>query len=198
MLGYHPLHVVFGHRHASSAAISQEDGTAYPVATPPQARAFRLTRTGPLSGQPLERCKVCQWWIISRTIEERRFGFPVRTMVWMSSQAGGGASFTGVGPWDFPPPSHHEAQFTPMASGIVVPERFQNYYQQRRLPLLPLFPGFVLSMLLYAVLIAVLIWMPGVLRRRHRLRLGLCLHCKYPVRAFAVCPECGKPTERTP
>lgn len=62
-------------------------------------------------------------------------------------------------------------------------------------------PGSSLS---WALLIGTVLFVPGLwtivttprlLRRRHRSRYGLCLHCGYDLRASPIrCPECGTPT----
>jgi hypothetical protein len=72
-----------------------------------------------------------------------------------------------------------------------------------RLPLVPLWPGFLLNSLLYAAtaaplmlyianrMRAALTWMRGLLR----LKRGLCPMCGYPVGLSNVCTECGTAIE---
>ena len=62
----------------------------------------------------------------------------------------------------------------------------------RVLPLRPLWPGFAVNTLFYAVVLWLLIPGPFVLRRLIRRRRGLCPACAYPMGESAVCSECGK------
>lgn len=59
------------------------------------------------------------------------------------------------------------------------------------LPLRPLWPGFAVNTALYAGALVPLSAVPGALRRRRRIRRGLCPECKYPVGMREVCTECG-------
>jgi hypothetical protein len=65
----------------------------------------------------------------------------------------------------------------------------------RRLPLAPLWPGFAINTLFYAAILWVLFIGPFKLRRRRRLRHGLCPACAYPVGVSEACTECGKPVQ---
>lgn len=69
----------------------------------------------------------------------------------------------------------------------------QNPYIPRVLPLRPIWSGFLLNTLIYAVALWVLICGPFALRRFIRVRRGLCPCCRYPIGASPVCSECGKP-----
>ena len=64
-----------------------------------------------------------------------------------------------------------------------------NY--DRALPLRPIWPGFAVNTLFYAVVLWLLIPGPFVLRRLIRIRRGLCPKCTYPMGESAVCSECG-------
>jgi hypothetical protein len=57
----------------------------------------------------------------------------------------------------------------------------------------PLWPGFVINTVFYAVLLWLLFAAPFALRRRRRIKRSLCPACAYPVGASDVCTECGKP-----
>ena len=61
-----------------------------------------------------------------------------------------------------------------------------------------LWPGFALNTLFYTLPIALLWLAPGTIRRWHRRRHQLCIHCAYPVADPAKpCSECGRfPTTR--
>ena len=59
------------------------------------------------------------------------------------------------------------------------------------LPYRPIWPGFAINTIFYAAAL----WLPfaavGRLRRRRRIKRGLCPACAYPVGDSAVCTECG-------
>ncbi|MEQ9097114.1 MAG: hypothetical protein RIE32_12720 [Phycisphaerales bacterium] len=62
------------------------------------------------------------------------------------------------------------------------------------LPLLPLWPGFLINTLFYALLLFGAWRLPGVLRRALRRRRGRCVRCGYEREGLdphAACPECG-------
>jgi hypothetical protein len=61
------------------------------------------------------------------------------------------------------------------------------------LPLNPLFPGFPINTVFYASILWMLFAGPGWIRRRVRIKRGLCPACAYPVGSSPVCTECGKP-----
>jgi hypothetical protein len=56
----------------------------------------------------------------------------------------------------------------------------------------PLWPGFAINTLFYAVIVWMLFAAPFALRRRRRIKRGLCPACAYPVGDSAVCTECGR------
>ena len=131
------------------------------------------------------------YWII-----EHRYGLLWRSMV---SFRGGGDAGGGQFITDPNSPASHRPDFPPLASGFEIPSWFPKRFHGRTLPLRPMWPGFLYSTLVYGAFAWPVLCAPGFLRKRCRLRRrrrGLCVWCKYPVRAFAVCPECGKPTER--
>jgi hypothetical protein len=65
----------------------------------------------------------------------------------------------------------------------------------RVLPLRPIWPGFEIDTVFYAAVLWVLVTAPGFIRRRIRIRRGLCPRCAYPIGTNAVCTECGKPVQ---
>ena len=65
--------------------------------------------------------------------------------------------------------------------------------ETRLLPFGPTWPGFAINTVFYAVLLWLLFAAPFALRRRRRIRRGLCPKCAYPVGDSRVCTECGKP-----
>jgi len=65
----------------------------------------------------------------------------------------------------------------------------------RLLPLQPIWPGFAINTLLYAAILWLLFAAPFALRRRSRIKRGLCPACAYPVGKSDVCTECGTPVK---
>jgi hypothetical protein len=66
----------------------------------------------------------------------------------------------------------------------------------RRMPLMPLWPGFAINTIFYAAALWVIFAIPGTLKRLRRRAKGQCIHCGYDLRgqpaASNKCPECGK------
>ncbi len=67
----------------------------------------------------------------------------------------------------------------------------------RVLPLRPIWPGFAINTVFYAAILWLVFAAPFALRRRLRVKRGLCPKCAYDLRgrtpASGVCPECGQP-----
>jgi hypothetical protein len=55
----------------------------------------------------------------------------------------------------------------------------------------PIWPGFAINTVFYAAVLWLLFAAPFALRRRRRIKRGLCPQCAYPVGASPVCTECG-------
>ena len=62
----------------------------------------------------------------------------------------------------------------------------------------PLWPGFAINTVFYAAILCLLFAAPFALRRRRRIKRGLCPACAYPVGDSEVCTECGKPAKPRP
>jgi len=58
-------------------------------------------------------------------------------------------------------------------------------------PLRPIWPGFAINTIFYAAMLWMLIAAPRALRRKRRLKRGLCPACAYPIGSSDVCTECG-------
>ncbi len=73
-------------------------------------------------------------------------------------------------------------------TNIVIP--YESY-----LPFRPIWPGFAINTLFYAAIVGTLFLVPPMLRRKRRLRRGLCPTCAYPIGSWGgeVCTECGAP-----
>lgn len=81
----------------------------------------------------------------------------------------------------------------PAATGSAQPIRYAPI-DRFALPLLPIWPGFLLNTIFYAMLLFALIRTPRAVRRARRRRRGRCAACGYNrkgLEAAAVCPECG-------
>ncbi len=79
------------------------------------------------------------------------------------------------------------------ATGNAKPIRYSPL-DRFALPLLPLWPGFLINTLFYALLLLIAWRLPGVLRRAVRRRRGRCVRCGYSrdgLDAGVACPECG-------
>ncbi len=64
----------------------------------------------------------------------------------------------------------------------------QTAWNKSPIPLGVVWPGFIVNMVFYAVLL----WLPFVVRRWGRVRRGLCPKCAYPMGESVVCTECGR------
>lgn len=66
--------------------------------------------------------------------------------------------------------------------------------QGRKIPLTPMWPGFLADTVLYGLVWWVFLLALAAWIRRRRRRAGLCVHCRYDLRATPPglpCPECG-------
>jgi len=110
-----------------------------------------------------------------------------------------GWPFLSLATWHVPPT--FERFTTESASrmrwGIRTGRRWSHaYLVPRALPLRPLWPGFAINTVFYAFILWLLFALGGtpfVLRRRRRIRRGLCPTCAYDLRGATgeVCAECG-------
>jgi hypothetical protein len=68
-------------------------------------------------------------------------------------------------------------------------------YYNRALAFRPIWPGFAINTVFYALVLWLLVAAPFALRRRSRIKRGLCPKCAYDLRGAALqnraCPECG-------
>ena len=66
------------------------------------------------------------------------------------------------------------------------------------LPLRPIWPGFAVNTIFYAVVLWMLCYSALALRRFIRVRRGLCPTCAYPMGESSVCSECGRELPNRP
>jgi hypothetical protein len=64
--------------------------------------------------------------------------------------------------------------------------------QRRVLPYRIAWPGFAINTIFYAGVLWMMFVIPGTIRRRRRLKRGLCPNCAYLIGTSPVCTECGK------
>jgi len=67
-------------------------------------------------------------------------------------------------------------------------------HDYRALPLRPIWSGLAVNALVFGLMWWLLLFVPGIVRRRLRAKRGACLRCGYDLRATPAgspCPECG-------
>jgi hypothetical protein len=62
---------------------------------------------------------------------------------------------------------------------------------KRRFPVRPLWPGFAINTIFYAAILWMMFALPIAVRRRRRIKRGLCAACGYPIGSRPTCSECG-------
>ncbi|MCI0631313.1 MAG: hypothetical protein L0Y44_11750 [Phycisphaerales bacterium] len=86
-------------------------------------------------------------------------------------------------------------------SGVKAPSLFKHVKTNRYriteyrhpFPLGVVCPGFAINTIFYAAILWLLFAAPSFIRRRIRIKRGLCPACAYPVGESETCTECGKP-----
>lgn len=85
----------------------------------------------------------------------------------------------------------------PWKYGLDLPRWAATHEWFRRIPLMPLWPGFVMNTLCFAAaLMLVRVGLRAAITR-HRRRRQRCATCGYPLAALSTCPECGRSVGRT-
>ena len=62
---------------------------------------------------------------------------------------------------------------------------------KRVMPFYPIWPGFAMNTILYGAILWMVLVLPFNIRRRRRIKRGLCARCAYPVGTNEKCTECG-------
>ncbi|MCI0632195.1 MAG: hypothetical protein L0Y44_16250 [Phycisphaerales bacterium] len=78
------------------------------------------------------------------------------------------------------------------APELGVARRYAIDVGGKRLPFLPVWPGFAINTTFYAAILWLLFAAPGRIRRWRRTKGGLCPACAYPVGESTSCTECGR------
>lgn len=68
---------------------------------------------------------------------------------------------------------------------------------QAILPTTPIWRGFIINSLIYAVALWLILLLPWTIRQRRRERRGCCPVCAYPIGTHGRCTECGTPLPPT-
>ncbi len=124
----------------------------------------------PATGQPYEITSSANW---------NEAGWPVRSLkgVWF------GIPNTSNGKWT----NETRGAFKFQVDVITNLSPKRSAY----LPWHPRWPGFAINTLFYAFILWLMFAAPFALRRRRRIKRGLCVKCAYPVGTNEVCTECG-------
>jgi hypothetical protein len=80
--------------------------------------------------------------------------------------------------------------------GVPSPFNLQstNIPHANYLPVLPLWPGFAINTIFYGTFVFAAMAGASALKRRRRIKRGLCVQCAYPITGLTRCPECGLST----
>jgi hypothetical protein len=129
-------------------------------------------------------------YYVSYQRDFRLYGLPCLSM---QSMVSGHADRDGwVGGWDLPWKVKMQRGYPTSR----LPRWFQASHAER-LALVPVMPGFAINTIFYAVIAWAMFAGPGLIKRRRRIKRGLCVRCAYDLRGRAgdisggSCPECG-------
>jgi hypothetical protein len=78
----------------------------------------------------------------------------------------------------------------------VYDQRMPPRFEDRHLPIRPIWPGFAINTIFYAAILWVVFLVPRSVKRLRRRAKGCCIHCGYDLRGqpadSKTCPECGR------
>jgi hypothetical protein len=80
--------------------------------------------------------------------------------------------------------------------GWMVGGSVKSYFP-RAIPYWMFWPGFAINTIFYAAIVWALFAIPGYIKRRRRIKRGVCVRCAYPVGTNEKCTECGAALART-
>lgn len=128
-----------------------------------------------------------------------RFGWPCTAMEWHMLRVQAPPPARGIDPPRAPWTRHWSLDVTRWLGPRGSPQDQQVGLHQH-LPLLPVWPGFAINTMVYALALWLLLAAPAAVRSwraASRIRRGLCPKCGYDLRGTPVdaitCPECGAP-----
>jgi hypothetical protein len=127
-----------------------------------------------------------QVMVPDRIVHESCAGWPTRSL-----ESIGLIEWQGVGPMTV-----EKWEYGCAAAPALRPQTIRSLFfgpYASPLPLRPVWPGFAINTLLYAIILWTLFALPFAWRRRRRISRGLCAACGYPVGMSDVCTKCGRP-----
>lgn len=172
---------------AGERSLALSDETPWPVQVP-QAFPVRPSKVGSWNGGPF---RVLYFGYggkvngIQFSVGEFRSGWPLRSMVAFDA-------LWGQLPVDRPPGWQSVSR---IARGIERPDWATPAYFVDPIPLQPIAGGFILNSTLFALVLWTPLFAYKRIRKRCRLKRGLCERCGYDLCGSsqgAVCPECGE------
>ena len=129
---------------------------------------------------------ICPYWSVfpavlhqreSRTLANQANGWPLRSLscrLDLGRDAGGNPEWLA-----------HQA--------LQLPDSFPVDPTYVFLPYDPIAAGFAINTIFYAAILWMMFVMPFAIRRRRRIKRGVCPACAYPVGTTERCTECGRP-----
>ena len=117
------------------------------------------------------------------TAQSHEWGWPMRSL--RSVQTFEESMSTAVRPVRTPVEEHW------FKRGLVMPAFLVKSPEVTHLPVMPVWPGFVVNTLVFAVVAVAAVVVPGVARASVRRRRGRCIACGYDLSGLDTCPECG-------
>jgi hypothetical protein len=137
-------------------------------------------------------------------IEAVRVGWPLRALGWerwvdgLPTQPAAGGTSGGASGGGVAIQKNRQANPGVWRSGMLL--KFQTFgfdpEDGKRLPICPIWLGFIINTAFYAVVLGLLLWIPRFVRALIRIFRGRCPQCGYDLRgqppeAGGGCPECG-------
>ncbi len=125
----------------------------------------------------------------NRSIERAASGWPFSAMEWAGSLDD-----------RLPRRLPGTSQPASLLAGLAPPINAGTFYQgaARRLPLIPLWPGFAMNVMVWGLAGWLTMSTGGAWRRARRRHRELCEQCAYPVGGCSRCSECGRVVRRHP
>jgi hypothetical protein len=143
---------------------------------------------------------VPSWMPLEEWDEQQSFVQVYEASGWPMKSMRGGFTFHYDMDYTKPPPGNITFHPIETRGGLLLPNRDRGFGMGRGdprfrvvLPLMPLWPGFIINTLLYALSLWLLPAVPRAVRHRYRILRTRCPSCGYPAGEQTICTECGKP-----